>query len=286
MKTFRLICGIVLCAGLVSVIAGGGIFYARKRTAYQQTKIEPQQTLHLSAFTEVPDKERICLCAARGLSSVRPENTTDALRAAGEAGFAFVQMDVGVTADAQAVLLYDDTLDRMAGRHDRLAARSYEELCKIPLCNGANVDKAENPHVPLLTDALEICKEYGMQPILTVRSVAAVRLLAECAALQQTQPIFFSTQKSVLSALRELPGERYLQTDLLSQEAIVYASKAHCGIVFDVRDPYNTDALVRKAARVQLWAWNVNRREAVRRLTQLGVFQIGTTVILPLPESS
>ncbi len=282
MKTVRLVCGLLLCAGLIGLIVGGGVFYARMRTAYRRTKIEPRPTFRLSAFTELPDRERLRLCAMRGLSAVWPENTLEAIRAAGEAGFPLVQMDVAVTRDEKLVLLYDDTLDRMAGRHERVSSLTFDALKTIPLRNGANVDKTEDAHIPLLTDALSICQEFGMRPVLAVRSAACARLLSALPELQGSDWICVSAQKSALAALRSLPIRRFYRTDVVSEDAIRYAQKERCGIVFDARDGGNTDALLQKALRLPLWAWNADRRLTLHHLAQLGVYDVGTSCILPM----
>ena len=282
MKTVRLVCGILLCAGLIGMIVGGGVFYARKRTAYRRTKIEPHETYRLSAFTEIADRDRLRLCAQRGLSAVCPENTLEAIRAAGEAGYPIVQMDVAVTKDAQLVLLADDTLERMAGRRERVSSLTFDEVRKIPLRNGANVDKAEDPHIPLLTDALAVCREYGMRPALSVRSVKCARLLKEAAQTQDGDCICISAQKSVLAALRNASVRRYYRTDAVTEEAIRYAAKERCGIVFDARDGEPADAVLRQAMRLPLWAWNVDRRTTLHRLVELGVYDVGTSCILPI----
>ena len=80
MKKVKGFCGVVLCAGLAALILGGGIFYARRVTAYRETPIKPLATQRLSVFNEIEDKEGFRLCARRGMSAKASENTLEAIR--------------------------------------------------------------------------------------------------------------------------------------------------------------------------------------------------------------
>lgn len=62
----------------------------------------------------------------------RPENALSAFQAAIEAGYG-IEMDVQLSADGQAMVFHDDTLDRMTGRSGTVGAVSSSVLEKIAL---------------------------------------------------------------------------------------------------------------------------------------------------------
>lgn len=60
------------------------------------------------------------------------ENSRSAVLAAVDAGYAF-EVDVQITADGEAVVFHDDTLDRLTDAHGPVKARTAAELTQIPL---------------------------------------------------------------------------------------------------------------------------------------------------------
>ncbi|MFB2583808.1 glycerophosphodiester phosphodiesterase family protein [Herbiconiux liukaitaii] len=81
-----------------------------------------------------PARPRIL--AHRGLAQGVPENTLAAFAKAIEAGAAYIETDVNATADGIAVAAHDPTLDRVAGRTDRIADLTLAELRAIDLGGG------------------------------------------------------------------------------------------------------------------------------------------------------
>ncbi|XNZ01596.1 glycerophosphodiester phosphodiesterase [Micrococcus luteus] len=68
--------------------------------------------------------------AHRG-ADVRRENTLAAFRAAYEAGFAYLELDVRTTADGELVVFHDDTLDRVSTGRGRLRDHTWERLADV-----------------------------------------------------------------------------------------------------------------------------------------------------------
>ena len=65
--------------------------------------------------------DAIVFQAHRGLSSVYPENTLAAFRAAGEKGFGYIELDPAVTLDGQVVVMHDKTANRTCRNADGTA---------------------------------------------------------------------------------------------------------------------------------------------------------------------
>lgn len=77
-----------------------------------------------------------------------PENSLEAFRLAGEAGYG-VELDVQLSKDGQVVVFHDDTLDRVCSVHGRVDAFPYEQLRQMSLCG-------TEQHIPLFSQVLEV----------------------------------------------------------------------------------------------------------------------------------
>lgn len=270
---------LALCAGLTAVIAGGGVFYARRETAYRQKKIEPMATYRLAAFTEVAQRREVRLCAHRGLSAVAPENTLEAVRAAGEAGYGYVLLDVACTKDGTAVLLYDETVDRMTAGRGRVSSFTAAELARLPLDNGANIEDYDAVTIPSLADALEVCAQYAMQPILSLRTVRGALPETLTQAVRSAYMVV-STQKDVLERLEGAAAKLCYRTDVPSQRDLLYCAQHGFALAFDPLHTAEND--LRKAWDLDVWAWPVNTRDTLARIADLGVRNMVTDCILPI----
>jgi glycerophosphoryl diester phosphodiesterase len=88
--------------------------------------------------------------AHRGLWSPggAPENSLAAFQAACAAGYG-IELDVRLSADGEAMVFHDETLERMTGRPGRLADRSAAELSQLKLAGTEET-------IPTLVEALAL----------------------------------------------------------------------------------------------------------------------------------
>ena len=77
-----------------------------------------------------------------------PENSLEAFRLAGEAGYG-AELDVQLSQDGQVVVFHDDTLDRVCSVHGRVDAFPYDQLKQMSLCG-------TEQHIPLFSQVLEV----------------------------------------------------------------------------------------------------------------------------------
>ena len=94
--------------------------------------------------------ERLLL-GHRGALEERTENTIDAFERAVELGAHGVELDVRVAGDGTVVVFHDETLHRLAGRLEPVAALSWEQLSKVELVG--------NARIPRLRDVLDALGE-------------------------------------------------------------------------------------------------------------------------------
>jgi len=95
-----------------------------------------------SAFLTTPISHR----GLHDAAARRPENARAAFHAAVAAGYG-IELDVQLSADGEAVVFHDDTLDRMTAEVGPVAARTAAELGRIALRNS-------DDHIPSLIDVL------------------------------------------------------------------------------------------------------------------------------------
>ena len=77
-----------------------------------------------------------------------PENSLEAFRLAGEAGYG-AELDVQLSKDGRVVVVHDDTLDRVCSVHGRVDAFTYDELQEMRLCGSEQ-------RIPLFSQVLEV----------------------------------------------------------------------------------------------------------------------------------
>jgi len=81
--------------------------------------------------------------AHRGGSLEAEENTMPAFERAVALGYSHVETDVRVTRDGVAVLFHDETLERMAGRPERVEELGWAEISCVRLKGGGQVPRLE-----------------------------------------------------------------------------------------------------------------------------------------------
>lgn len=109
----------------------------------------------------------------RGLSSEAPENTVKAFELAGQAGFWGAECDVRMTSDGQFIINHDTTFKRMCGVDKRPENMTLAEVEKLKIISGNNYSKykadQEATGVATLKEYLQVCKKYGMVPIIEIK---------------------------------------------------------------------------------------------------------------------
>jgi glycerophosphoryl diester phosphodiesterase len=79
-------------------------------------------------YPGAPERDRVLVVGHRGAEAVAPENTWPALEAGYSAGADFLEVDVQLTRDGQAVLFHDFTLMRKLGDPRWLRALTWDKV--------------------------------------------------------------------------------------------------------------------------------------------------------------
>jgi glycerophosphoryl diester phosphodiesterase len=149
--------------------------------------------------------------AHRGESVGQVENTTEAVRAAIEAGAPMVEIDVRLSADGRVVVLHDPDLTRIWGVDRTLASMTWDEV--------AAVRDAGGHRIPDLAEVAGLAADAGVQLMVDIPAadagVPAYRLLEtlglvdSCLFAGETRPLreLSSTARIALSWDEFLPPD-------------------------------------------------------------------------------
>lgn len=108
------------------------------------------------------------LIAHRGASAVAPENTLPAVAAARQAGVAWVELDLRLSADGQVMVIHDATVERTTDGHGRVAGQSAADLARLDA--GAWFDsRFAGTRIPTLADMAAALGRLGLGAVLELK---------------------------------------------------------------------------------------------------------------------
>ncbi len=99
--------------------------------------------------------------AHRGASEYAPENTMEAFKFAYKMKADGIELDVQLTKDGQAVVVHDETIDRVSNGKGYVKDYTLRELRELDF--GVSMSKFKNLKIPLLTDVFEEFKNTDFQ---------------------------------------------------------------------------------------------------------------------------
>jgi len=218
----------------------------------------------------------------RGAAGLAPENTLAAFAAGLAAGADAVEMDVQFTADGYPVVLHDETLERMAGVRSRV--RDYVESA----LRGFDIGFRHGPEfrgqrIPALDEVARLVPA-GIEMHVEIKDYEPVRedhLRRMIETLDRegglARVIFSSPHEETLTDLTRLaPGCRTALLLFRGVKVPTDAARRAAYIGCSAVDPNASlvdDELVDVCHRhnMKVFAFTVNERGTMRKLTQMGV---------------
>jgi glycerophosphoryl diester phosphodiesterase len=228
------------------------------------------------------------LIGHRGLGTVAPENTLEAIEEAARVGAGGVEIDVRPCRDGELVVFHDRDLKRMTGQPERVESLDWSELKRVDL-GGATI--------PRLADVVSLCERLDLfLNIELKRDVPSrrqlVRSVAHYVRRLGPEPVIAlsSFDPAMLAQLRrDAPGV---------PRAVLYASRhrwvrrlaaplAAVAVHPDHRLVRALDVRRAHAAGRRVMCWTVNDVGDAKRLLALGVDGVMTddpAALFPLFE--
>lgn len=234
------------------------------------------------------DLPKPAIFAHRGASAYAPENTLAAFELALQQGADGIEMDVGLCADDQVVVIHDDTVDRTTGGSgavDKLPLQALRELDAGAYFNTAY----KGERIPLFEEALElIAKRAFIVVELKYQGQKADRLVDKVIEMiqkhaQQENVLVSSFHPRMLRRVRRLlPHLPVAQLTLYGRAGALLRSRiGHLLVNYQALHPDYRDVnptLLKRVhrSRCRLHAYTVDRMEDMQSLFSLGIDGIFT----------
>lgn len=225
--------------------------------------------------------------AHRGLSSVAPENTLAAYRAAKNSGFKYVECDIRFTSDGVPVLLHDDTVDRTSNGTGSITTFTLEAVKALDFGNGETI--------PTFQEFMSYCKSAGLHAYVELKygmSESQVKTLVGIVRMygMRENVSFISFYDSNLEYVKAADATARLGyvIDELTDAKIPFATSLKTGVneVF-INLAYNlvSDDIVTACALADLplEVWTVEEESAV---ISLNAYVSGVTTNVSLNETT
>lgn len=227
------------------------------------------------------------IIAHRGGGTLAPENTLAGMRKAKELGFAGVEFDVMLAADATPILMHDETLERTTSGRGAIAATAYRDLEKLDAGSWFSREHAGEP-VPSFERAGRLCIELGLWANVEIKPSTGVEAETGTAAAlvarelwrgAPLQPLLSSFHPLALAAAREAAPElprgvlsKSIPPDWQSRMQELGCVSLHCN--YRLLTPQQARAV--RDAGCWLFCYTVNDPEIARVLFDWGVDAIVT----------
>jgi glycerophosphoryl diester phosphodiesterase len=240
------------------------------------------------------------IIAHRGDSVHAPENTLAAFRRAVEAGADGIEFDVRLTKDGEVIVFHDSSLNRIAGRKERVIQMAAEELRSVDVGSWfnrrrhafANEEFAQE-RIPTLAETLEDLVEFdGLLYIeLKCREEDVERLAGAVCGVISDSPLLprivvKSFKLTAIPHVKELcPGVRTAALVAPKMQSLLRRKKHLLDIAeeagadeISIHYTLATRKIAEEAARrgLDVLIWTVDHPRWIRRGVELGVKAIIT----------
>ena len=220
--------------------------------------------------------------AHRGASGLAPENTMAAFAKALEIGVDAVELDVQSSAEGEAVVIHDATLDRTTDRAGRIRDLSYAAIRQADAGNHFGPEFT-GERVPLLSEALDlVCRSAVV--VVEIKDRRAIP--AVVSAIDRTDTaqnvVVISFHPLTLLEFRSLQlripagflsGDRQADSSRAKALECVHRANEHGAGLLDVVHGMIDQEFAYEVRRrgMALWTWTVDEVEQMRQLVALGV---------------
>ncbi len=183
--------------------------------------------------------------------------------------------------------MHDDTVDRTTDGTGSPSDMTYEEISRLTVDDGNNIENYPNTKVPTLEEYLDVCKKYGLHPVIEIKEnadTATIPELAELLKAREEKDMFYVISfgreicVSIKKAMPELPV--YLLVDDKGlQENIDFAVENHLdGMDIHVFGPEDYAGKVQKAG-LDVFVWTIDDMDNAEKYCKLGVIGITTNCL-------
>jgi len=254
----------------------------------RQTENRGRTQAGLSNVAENDQLPRCDNVAHRGFSSIAPENTLAAIRAAVKSGATGCEFDVYRCGDGTVVLMHDETVDRTTDGTGRVTELTLNQLRQLDAGSWKN-SKYKGERIPTLTEALKLLNGSGCQPVIEIKMEGiSQNVIADIRALDMIDEVaVIAFSQNVVREVRKLePGLSCawlcgeVPEGTVTEQADWLAARAHeCQTnLLDLNYKMLSPELISELNQRELsvWTWTVNEAKTMNSLRKWGVASITT----------
>ncbi len=224
--------------------------------------------------------------AHRGLSSQAPENSLAAFILAAQNEHYFgIECDVYTTKDQEFVIFHDTDLKRLAKTNLNIMDTNYEDLLEHSIKKGHGIKKYPNEKIPLLSEFLDICKDFNKTAVIELKKVHEIESLIKLVQLLDEYPtvdaIIISFDMNYLKFLRAITDRKLQFLTKKVNDHMIYDCRVNqidFSIDKETVKPKLISKLIKKGFEVAVYT--VNHRLLARQYEKLGISYITTDTTL------
>lgn len=245
-------------------------------------------TFAVSAVCLAANEKTPLAVAHRGYSAAAPENTLSAFRLAGEKGYYGCEFDIHPTKDKVWVVMHNDTVDKMTNGSGKISDLTYDEISALKIDSGNGLENYPNEKVPTLEEALDVCREYSIRPVIEIKggNENDIASLAEYLNSRDDKDSFIliSFTWEILAPLRKLmPNtEMWLLAHEVRSAHIEFCKENNIDAIsfnYKKNTLFTGSRIVRNGLKAV--SWTVDRASTARLLLSGDVTGITTNKLLP-----
>ena len=241
---------------------------------------------HLSVYSsyQIPSGT-MRMIAHMGYSAAAPTNTLPAYVAAGESDFWGAECDIQRTKDGVWILMHNDTVDAMTDGTGKVCDLTYAEIMELNVDAGSNIENYPDLKVATLEAYLDVCKQYGLHPVIEIKANADPETMDEVTAILSAREeremfVVISFGREICLRMKQLmptlPVYYLVGFEGVSQEDIDFAAENHLdGMDIHVFLPDDYVKAV-QAAGLDVIIWTIDDIDNCKRFYKLGVNAITT----------
>ncbi|MBQ6268339.1 MAG: hypothetical protein IJK64_11295 [Clostridia bacterium] len=228
------------------------------------------------------------MIAHAGYSAVAPSNTLPAYEAAGKSDFWGAECDIQRTKDGVWILMHNDDVEDMTDGTGKVSELTYDEIMQFNVDVGSNIENYPDLKVAKLEDYLDICKKYGLHPVIEIKSNVDPAYMNELAPVLLSRDdrdmfVIISFGREICLRIKELipeiPVYYLIGFEDVSQEDIDFAVNNKLDgmdIHVFLPDDY-VKAVI--ASGLDVFVWTIDDIDNCERFYKLGVNAITTNSI-------
>ncbi len=226
------------------------------------------------------------MVAHRGVSGLETENTAAAFVAAGNRSYYGIETDIHVTTDGKFLCQHDGNANRTSGIVFELEQNTAESARFIVHRDKHGTDGRRDLVVPTLSDYITICRDYGKESVLEIKSnlteeqlAAMVAEIRELGHFEGTTFIAFGFENLVrLRAVAPDAKAQFLCCEIKDETvAKLVEHKLNLDVLHTaITSKEQVDALHAKGIEINVWT--VDSKERCEELASFGIDYITSNI--------